>query len=70
MVSVQPVIQRETIAPTTVHQVIPVHERIDAAPVVHEATTLPTISHEQFLKQKSGSPETHSDAGHHHQVCE
>lgn len=70
--SVQPVVQRETIQPTTVHQTIPVHESIHEAPIVHEATTLPTISHEQFLQQQQtkGQAETHSDQGHNHQHCE
>lgn len=69
---VQPVIQRETVQPTTVHQTIPIHEKIDEAPIVHEATTLPTISHDQFLQQQksNGDAHTHADQGHHHQHCE
>jgi hypothetical protein len=65
------VVQRETIQPTTVHHTIPVSEKIQEAPIVHEATNLPAISHEQFLQQKhAGSPLRHSDKGHTHQFCE
>lgn len=68
---VQPVIQRETIQPTTVHHTIPVSKKIHEAPIVHEATVLPAISHEQFLQQKhAGNSVRHSDKGHTHQFCE
>jgi hypothetical protein len=69
--TVQPVIQRETIQPTTVHHTIGVHEKIHDAPIVHESTTLPTLSHADFLKQKAADvPHTHADAGHQHAVFE
>ncbi|KAK1925477.1 hypothetical protein DB88DRAFT_484083 [Papiliotrema laurentii] len=69
--TVQPVIQRETVQPTTVHHTQAVHEKVHEAPIVHEATTLPTISHADFLKkQQSEKAHTHQDAGHHHQFYE
>lgn len=69
--TIQPVIQRETVQPTHVHHTIPVTEKIHDAPIVHEATTLPALTHEEFLKQKaSRGPETHSDSGHKHQFYE
>jgi hypothetical protein len=64
------VIQRETIQPTTVHHTIGVHEKIHDAPIVHESTTLPTLSHADFLKQKAADvPHTHSDSNHKHAIC-
>ncbi|KAI9638195.1 uncharacterized protein MKK02DRAFT_42583 [Dioszegia hungarica] len=65
--TVQPVIQRETVQPTTVHHTVAVQEKIHDAPIVHEATVLPTISHADFLKQKQASgPMAHADEGHKH----
>jgi len=56
------VIQRETVQPTVLHQTIGVHEKIHDAPIVHEATTLPTIGMSDFLKQKqAGGPQAHQD---------
>ena len=69
--TVQPVIQRETVSPTVVHHTNAVHEKVHDAPIVHEATTLPTISHSDFLKQKTeGGPLSHTDKGHSHQFYE
>jgi len=69
--TIQPVIQRETIQPTVVHHTQAVHEKIHEAPIVHEATTLPTISMDEFRKQKSeGGALSHSDNGHSHQFYE
>ncbi|WVR06047.1 hypothetical protein IAU60_003075 [Kwoniella sp. DSM 27419] len=69
--TIQPVIQRETVQPTVVHHTTGIHEKIHDAPIVHEATTLPTIKHEDFLKQKAeGGAMSHSDSGHHHQHYE
>jgi hypothetical protein len=49
---------------------VSIHEKVHEAPIVHEATTLPTISHADFLKkQQSEKAHTHQDAGHHHQFC-
>jgi hypothetical protein len=71
VLAVQPVIQKETIQPTTVHHTTAIHEKIHDAPIVHEATTLPTISHEDFLKQqKATGPHSHSDSNHSHQHYE
>lgn len=68
---VQPVIQRETVQPTTVHHTTAIHEKIHDAPIVHESTVLPTMSHADFLKQnKNDGPHTHSDGNHQHQLCE
>ncbi|OCF37671.1 allergen [Kwoniella heveanensis BCC8398] len=69
--TIQPVIQRETVQPTVVHHTAGIHEKIHEAPIVHEATTLPTITHSDFLKQKTdGGPMSHSDKGHQHQYYE
>ncbi|ORY23364.1 hypothetical protein BCR39DRAFT_549458 [Naematelia encephala] len=69
--TVQPVIQRETIAPTVIHQTVGVHEKIHDAPIVHEATTLPTITQAEFLQQKeAGGPMSHQDKSHAHQFYE
>jgi len=69
--TVQPVIQRETVQPTTVHHVQAIHEKVHEAPIVHEATTLPTISQSEFLKQKGSEvPESHAEPGHKHQYYE
>ena len=63
-VVVQPVIQRETVQPTVVHQTVGIHEKIHDAPIVHEATTLPTINAAEFLSQKkAGGPLSHTDKG-------
>ncbi|KAK4687664.1 hypothetical protein P7C73_g2457, partial [Tremellales sp. Uapishka_1] len=68
--TIQPVINRETIAPTTVHQTNVIHEKIHDAPIVHEATTLPTITQSEFLKNKTSGPHAHTDSGHSHQFYE
>ncbi|ORX37369.1 hypothetical protein BD324DRAFT_579547 [Kockovaella imperatae] len=69
--TIQPVIQRETIQPTVVHHTNAVHEVVHDAPIVHEATTLPTMSHEDFLKQKGNlKAEHHGEGEHKHQLCE
>ncbi|CAD6576323.1 MAG: hypothetical protein TREMPRED_001655, partial [Tremellales sp. Tagirdzhanova-0007] len=69
--TVQPVIQRETVQPTVVHQTVGIHEKIHDAPIVHEATTLPTINAAEFLSQKkAGGPLSHTDKGHTHQFYE
>ncbi|KAL7419341.1 hypothetical protein Q5752_006179 [Cryptotrichosporon argae] len=69
--TIQPVIQRETIQPTHVHHTVAVHEKIHDAPIVHEATTLPTIQHSDFLKQKEvGGVQHHGDSTHQHQFYE
>ena len=70
--TIQPVIQRETVQPTTVHHTQAIHEKVHEAPIVHEATTLPTISHADFLKSKGSeaAPHSHAEAGHNHQYYE
>jgi len=45
---IQPVVQKETIAPHVVHTTVPVHETHHAAPIHHEATTLPAKTLEEF----------------------
>jgi hypothetical protein len=45
---IQPVIQKEVIAPHVVHKTVPVHETHHAAPVHHEDTTLPVKTLEEF----------------------
>jgi hypothetical protein len=64
--TIQPVVQKETIAPTTVHTTVPIHEKIHEAPIVHEATTLPTVTLDEF-KTKIGGAHSHKDGNHHHQ---
>lgn len=46
---VQPVIQKETIAPEVVHTVVPVHETHQAEPIHHETTILPVKTMDEFL---------------------
>jgi hypothetical protein len=41
-------IYNPAIAPTTVHTTVPIHEKIHEAPIVHEATTLPTVTLDEF----------------------
>ncbi|KAJ9125859.1 hypothetical protein QFC24_002643 [Naganishia onofrii] len=69
--TIQPVIQRETVASTHVHTTIPIHEKIHDAPVVHEMTTLPTVTLDEF-KSKAGGVHAHShrDGDHSHQYYE
>lgn len=45
---VQPVIQKETVAPQVVHTTVPVHETHHAAAVHHGTSTLPTKTLEEF----------------------
>ena len=61
---ITPVIQRDTHEHKTVHNVIPVHEKIHEAPVVHESTVLPTVSLDEFKNKVHG--ETHGSEGHSH----
>nr|ODN87504.1 allergen [Cryptococcus depauperatus CBS 7841] len=69
--TIQPVIQRETVQPTVVHHTAAIHERVHDAPTVHEATTLPAITHDEFLKFKNGHKgTTHNDKTHSHQFFE
>lgn len=68
--TIQPVIQRETVQPTAVHHTIPISEKIHEAPIVHEATTLPTITADQFLNGNHDGPMAHTDKGHQHQFYE
>ncbi|WVQ82674.1 hypothetical protein IAT38_004806 [Cryptococcus sp. DSM 104549] len=69
--TIQPVIQRETIQPTVVHHTAAIHEKVHDAPIVHEATILPAIAHEEFLKLKETlKGRSHSDEGHSHQFYE
>lgn len=53
LLPVQPVVQRETVDPTVVHKIRAIHERVEDAPIVHEVTTLPTISADKYAKNKS-----------------
>lgn len=69
--TIQPVIQKETVQPSVVHHTAAVHEKIHDAPIVHEATTLPTITHDAFLKnQEASGPHSHNDKTHSHQFYE
>lgn len=48
---VQPVIQKETIAPQVVHTTIPIHETHHAKAVHHGTTTLPTKTLDEFTRE-------------------
>lgn len=48
---VQPVIQKETIAPQVVHTTVPIHETHHAKAVHHGTTTLPTKTLDEFTKE-------------------
>ncbi|CAI4213470.1 unnamed protein product [Parascedosporium putredinis] len=48
---IQPVVQKETIAPQVIHTTVPIHETHHAAPVFHETTTLPAKTLEEFTSQ-------------------
>jgi hypothetical protein len=63
---VTPVIQRDTHEHKIVHNVIPVHEKIHEAPIVHESTVLPTVSMDEFKSKLTGSEHQHGAQGHHH----
>lgn len=54
---VQPVIQKETIAPNVVHTTVPVHETHHAAAVHHGTSVLPAESLESFNKGGHGTLE-------------
>jgi len=64
--TIQPVIQKEVIQPSVVHHTHAVHEKVHDAPIVHEATTLPTVTLDEF-KTKIGAPHSHKDQNHTHQ---
>jgi len=61
--NVQPLIQKETIQPHIVHNVIPVHERIDKEPTVHKTTVNPTMTMEEF--KHAGGHHTGTHKEHH-----
>lgn len=46
--TIQPVIEKETIAPTVVHTTVPIHERHHAAPEHHGTSVLPTKTMADF----------------------
>ena len=52
--TVQPVIQKETIAPEVVHTTIPVHEKHQAPSEHHGMSVLPTKSINEFGQGQSG----------------
>jgi len=62
--TVQPVIERETVQPTVVHTTIPIHETHHKAAEHHGATTLPTISMNDFKSQ--GGKFGHDTKPHDH----
>ena len=67
--TITPVIQRETVQPTTVHTTQPIHQVTHEAPIVHEATTLPTISLDELRAKAHDGPHLHKDGDHTHQFC-
>ena len=58
---IQPVVQKETIAPRVVHTTIPVHETHQAAAVQHGTTTLPPKTLDEFTNDHGslGGRHTH-----------
>ena len=48
---IQPVVQRQVIAPTVIHTTVPVHEVVYKEPRHHAASALPAISMAEFKKQ-------------------
>lgn len=52
---VQPVIQKETIAPEVVHTTVPIHETHHAQSVNHGTTTLPAKTLSEFQQEQGGS---------------
>ncbi|KAJ8606784.1 hypothetical protein MRB53_040710 [Persea americana] len=51
--TIQPVIEKETIAPTKVHTVVPVKETIQEESKVHETTTAPVMSKAEYEKRQT-----------------
>lgn len=49
---VQPVIEKETIAPETVHTTVPIHETHHAAAVHHGTSTLPTKTLDEYTTER------------------
>ncbi|CDZ96278.1 hypothetical protein [Phaffia rhodozyma] len=66
---IQPVIQKDVHEHEVIHNVIPVHEKVHEAPIVHETTTLPTISLDQFKSQTNAGEAVHNhgDVKHSHE---
>jgi len=64
--TIQPVVERETVAPTVVHQNVPVHEHITDRPIVHDQTVEPTLSMNEFRSKVSGEANLHSTSTHEH----
>lgn len=48
---IQPVLQKETIQPSTVHTTVPIHEVHHKDPQHHSGTTLPAVNLDQFKAQ-------------------
>lgn len=51
------------------HNVIPVHEKVHDAPIVHETTVLPTLSKSEF-DNKIGEGHHHGESSHKHAFYE
>jgi hypothetical protein len=61
--TVQPVVHKETIAPSVVHTTVPIHETHHNEARHHETTTLPTMTMDEFKKHGSslgGKEENHA----------
>jgi hypothetical protein len=64
--SIQPVIQRETVAPSVTHTTKNIHEHITDQPIVHDQTVEPTLSINQFKDKVSGLTGGHATSHHDH----
>ncbi|KZT58347.1 hypothetical protein CALCODRAFT_495073 [Calocera cornea HHB12733] len=62
---IQPIVQKETIAPTRIHTTVPLHHVVHEAPIVHSSISHEPMARDDFLAQggKLGEGLTHQAAG-------
>jgi len=48
---IQPIVQKETVAPTKIHTTVPLHHTVHEAPIVHSSIAHEPMDREAFLKQ-------------------
>jgi len=58
---IQPIIEKETIAPTRIHTTVPLHHTVHEAPIVHSSIAHEPMARDAFLQQggKLGEKLTH-----------
>ncbi|KAL5086937.1 hypothetical protein Trisim1_008504 [Trichoderma cf. simile WF8] len=66
---VQPVIQKETIAPEVVHTTVPIHETHSAAAVHHGTKVLPAKTMEEFTGERGSLQSKGSHVTHEYEGC-